>query len=168
MKKSPVILGFVSVLLLSITTSAYSENHVDIFNLARKNDPQWASKKQKYLADREKVEQASGTMLPTAEASAAWAWQQYDGEVINQDIIYDIFSAENLFCWLNAYDNGSTEEFDQCTSQLNATTESSSSYSTTQYGITVTQPLIRMDRWHRYKRAQILDNGAKADLAHAQ
>lgn len=168
MKKSPVILGFVSVLLLSITTSAYSENLVDIFNLARKNDPQWASKKQKYLADREKMEQAYGTLLPTAEANATWARQQYDGQSFNENIVGEILSFDNLACWASAIENDNQAEFDECSSRISTTSDSSSNYSVKQYGVTVTQPLVRMDRWYRYKRAQILDNGAKADLAFAQ
>lgn len=172
MKKFPAILGFVSVLLLSFSTSAYSENLVDIFNLARKNDPQWASKKQKYLADREKIEQAYGTLLPTAEANATWARQQYEGgsTAITLDRAYDcaIENGYSLDDTVNISLSDALGFFNNCGDSFIGFEDTTQDYSVQQYGITVTQPLIRMDRWHRYKRAQILDNGAKADLAHAQ
>lgn len=163
MKFPASILGFVSVLLIcSLATPASAENLVDIFNLARKNDPQWASKKQKYLADKEKVEQAFGTLLPAAEANATWAQQQYDGQSFGlngsavQPCLTDILNS-----------GGAQDVLDECATEV-LTRDVNQDYEVTQYGLTVTQPLVRMDRWHRYKRAQMLDNGAKADLAYSQ
>lgn len=162
MKKSRVILGIVSVLLVSLCSTAFAENLVDIFNLARKNDPQWASKKQKYLADREKLEQAFGTLLPVAEANASWAQQQYDGRTLG-------FNSDSIGTCLSDLisSGGASDVFDRCANDL-FSADVSQDYSVTQYSFTVTQPIVRMDRWHRYKRAQTLDNGAKADLALAQ
>lgn len=172
MKKSPVILGFVSVLLFSICATATAQDLVDIFNLARKNDAQWASKKQKYMADREKVEQAYGTLMPMAEANATWAKQQYEGGAtsLTPDRAYECAinngldpsnpSGSSLFDWLNI--------LEECPSSLVGFRDVTEDYEVSQYGVSVTQPLIRMDRWHRYKRAQMMDNGAKADLALAQ
>lgn len=162
MKKFPIMLGFVSVLLFGISTTVTAENLVDIFNLARKNDAQWASKKQKYMADREKVEQAYGTLLPTAEANATWAQQQYEGQTfgIDKDAV--------IPCVIDLFNSGGSQAaIDRCTENV-LTNDVTQDYEVKQYGITVTQPLIRMDRWHRYKRAQILDNGAKAELAYSQ
>lgn len=164
MMKFPVsILGFVSVLLIcSLSTPASAENLVDIFNLARKNDAQWASKKQKYLADKEKLEQAFGTLMPAAEANATWAQQQYDGQSFGlnasavEPCLGEIISS-----------GGAQDVLDDCASEV-LTRDVNQDYSVTQYGLTVTQPLVRMDRWHRYKRAQMLDNGAKAELAYQQ
>lgn len=172
MKKSPVILGFVSVLLLSFSTAAFSENLVDIFNLARKNDPQWASKKQKYLADREKKEQAFGTLMPNAELNGTLAYQQYEGGATA------ITLDEAIQCAIDNdidQDNSGTISGPEivnvasaCQNSLIGFSDTREEYDAQMYGVTVTQPLIRMDRWHRYKRAQILDSGAKADLAFAQ
>ena len=161
MKKFSVILGFVSVLLFSLSTTATAENLVEIFNLARKNDAHWASKKQKYLADREKVEQAFGTLMPMAEANAKWGKQSYDGGTIG----FDINNAQG--CLLNVV-TGNDQALEECLNDQVGLVDISEDYEATQYGLTVTQPLIRMDRWHRYKRAQILDNAAKADLAYSQ
>lgn len=172
MKKSPVILGFVSVLLFSICTTATADNLVEIFNLARKNDAQWASKKQKYMADREKVEQAYGTLLPTAEANATWAQQQYEGgtTAITIDRAYEcaIDNGYTLDDTVNISLGDALGFFNACGNSFIGAAETTQDYDVTQYGVTVTQPLVRMDRWHRYKRAQIMDNGAKADLAYSQ
>lgn len=157
------------VATLFATLPATAENLVDIFNLARKNDPQWASKKQKYLAEREKLEQAFGTLLPTAEANATVAKQMYEGG----STVFDIEKAGQC-----GVDNGSLTPpidgnsiinfFNTCSDQFIGFQDVSEDYDLSQYGFTVVQPLVRMDRWHRYKRAQILDNSGKADLAYAQ
>lgn len=172
MKNSPVILGFVSVLLFTQCTTAAAENLVDIFNLARKNEAQWASKKQKYLSEREKLEQAYGTLLPMAEANATLAKQRYEGgtTAITADRAYDCAVQNGMdpstpgstptLAWLDILNN--------CGDSLVGFRDTQQDYDVTQYGVILTQPLLRMDRWHRYKRAQILDNAGKADLAYAQ
>ena len=156
-------------LIFAITSSAASaENLIDIFNLARKNDPQWASKKQKYLADREKMEQAFGTLLPTAEASATWAHQEYEGgtyaltpEEAQKCAIANGYSLADIGSDLLGYIN-------TCQTSFFGSVDTNQQYSVKQYGVTVTQPLVRMDRWQRYKRAKSMDNSAKADLAYSQ
>src|SRR5690606_36021930 len=55
-----------------------------------------------------------------------------------------------------------------CQNSLFTYNDVTEDYSVSRYGVTVVQPLVRMDRWYRYNRAQSLDNGAKAELAHAQ
>lgn len=170
-KRSASILSIVSVLLIcSLSTPVIAQDLVEIFNLTRKNDPQWASKKQKYLADREKLEQAFGTLLPVAEANATWAHQQYDGgtTAITVDEAYRC-AGENGYTSItnpDLYDFLSF--FDTCGNSFIGAKDTTQDFQVKQYGLTVTQPLIRMDRWHRYKRAQIMDNAAKADLAHSQ
>ena len=169
MKKSPVILGIVSVLLVTFATSASAENLVDIFNLARKNDPQWASKKQKYLADREKLEQAYGSLLPLAEANATWAQQHYEGgtTALTPNEAYNC-AVDNGYDLTTATISDFLNLVDDCGGSLLGYQDTTQDYSATQYGVSITQPLFRMDRWHRYKRAGIMDNAAKADLAHGQ
>lgn len=167
-KLSASILSIVSVLLIcSLSTPVAAYDLVEIFNLTRKNDPHWASKKQKYLADREKLEQAFGTLLPMAEANASWAHQRYDGgkPALTVDRVYDC-AVENGFTGGSASDI--LGFFDTCGDSFVGFNDVQQDSQLKQYGVTVTQPLIRMDRWHRYKRAQILDNAARADLAYAQ
>ncbi len=169
MKKSLSYCSIAALILAISSSPASAENLIDIFNLARKNDAQWASKKQKYLAEREKLEQAFGTLMPTAEANATFARQQYDGGKPT------LSGNEALEC---ANDNGYGSDdlnlpgllgfLNTCGDTFYQYRDVTEDYSTTQYGVTVIQPLVRMDRWYRYSRAQILDNGGKADLAYAQ
>src|SRR3990167_8810070 len=160
--------SLIIVVFLFAPLSASAENLIEIFSLARKNDAQWASKKQKYLAEREKMEQAFGTLMPTAEATATMAKQMYEGgtTALRGDDAYQC-----------AIDNGASSDtnllegltiLDACQGELVGFRDVSEEYDVTQYGVTVVQPLIRMDRWYRYSRAQILDNAGKADLAYAQ
>lgn len=161
MKKSLKHCSLIIVVFLLAPLSASAENLIEIFSLARKNDAQWASKKQKYLAEREKMEQAFGTLMPTAEATATKAKQQYEGGTIG----FDINNAGG--CLANIF-TGNDQALEDCLNDQVGTVDISEEYDVTQYGVTVIQPLIRMDRWHRYSRAQILDNAGKADLAYAQ
>lgn len=172
MKKPLSYCSLIAVILATAITPARAENLIDIFNLARKNDAQWASKKQKYLAEREKLEQAFGTLMPTAEANATMARQQYEGgkPTLSGQQALDC-AAANGYSVDDAV-NISLSDFlgfvNTCGDQLYAYEDATEDYSMTQYGVTVVQPLVRMDRWYRYSRAQILDNGGKADLAYAQ
>ncbi|HVL02321.1 MAG TPA: TolC family outer membrane protein [Dongiaceae bacterium] len=161
MKKTLTLCSLISVVFLLAPLSASAENLIDIFNLARKNDAQWASKKQKYLAEREKMEQAFGTLLPTAEATALTAKQMYEGGTVG----FDINNAGG--CLANII-TGNDQALEDCLNDQVGTVDVSEDYDITQYGVQVIQPLIRMDRWHRYSRAQILDNAGKADLAYSQ
>lgn len=155
-----------AILLCYFSSPILAENLNEIFSLARKNDPEWAAKKQKYLADREKLEQAFGALMPTAELNASWAKQYYDGGTFG----LNLDGAQQC-----AIDNGITgtdlnsllEFADVCQGEA-LTTNTTEDYSATSYGFSATQPLLRMDRWNRYKRAKSMDNAAKADLAYNQ
>ena len=74
MKKAVIYSSISALLFLATSSISQAENLNEIFSLARKADPEWAAKKQKYLADREKLEQAYGGLLPSAEASGS-IWQ---------------------------------------------------------------------------------------------
>ena len=72
-------LTLVFVCLLS--PHLFAENLEEIFALARKNDAEWAAKKQKYLADHEKMEQAFGGLMPNASLNGSWGKQFYESDV---------------------------------------------------------------------------------------
>ena len=169
MKRFPLCSLF--ALLVFFTTSATAENLIDIFNLARKNDPSWASKKQQFLADREKLEQAYGTLLPTAVADASWARQQYQGGQAGIDGPKTLACAEANGVNVTSSSVTLTDVFtlfNACQDQIIGYHDVTQNYTAKQYGVTVTQPILRLDRWERYKRAQSLDNAAKAKLAYDQ
>ena len=58
MRIKPAVSRLLLVILCLLSPHLFAENLEEIFALARKNDAEWAAKKQKYLADREKMEQA--------------------------------------------------------------------------------------------------------------
>jgi outer membrane protein len=157
--KAVVICLWVICLILP-STQASAENLEEIFSLARKNDAEWAAKKQKYLADREKMEQAYGSLLPTVDLNGSWGKQYYESTTpsIDGGVVQGVACA--------TLTNPSTiDEFlDNCASDVS----SNEDYTATLYDLTIAQPLLRMDRWHRYKRAKSLDNAAKAELAFNQ
>ena len=143
----------------------FAENLDEIFALARKNDAEWAAKKQKYLADHEKMEQASGSLRPNATLNGSWGKQFYESETP----VFDggiSGGGINEFATCLFLQNPST--LDEAINDCGRYETTREDYEATIYDVTVTQPLMRMDRWHRYKRAKSLDNAAKAELAYSQ
>lgn len=166
MKRTLSLSGVVVLCFSLISPPLLAENLNEIFSLARKNDPEWAAKKQKYLADREKMEQAFGSLLPTAEISGTWGKQYYDGGTpgVDVDSSLQCISDNNI----GASPEGLIDFFRLCQDEFVGYNDSTEDYSITTYSFNAAQPLFRMDRWHRYKRAKSLDNAAKAELAHSQ
>lgn len=144
------------------STNLFAENLEEIFSLARKNDAEWAGKKQKYLADREKMEQAFGSLLPTADLNGSWGKQYYEGSTTTLD------QAGAIDCIIDEDPAGIGEWVDLCLDRSIGEVPLKEDYSATMYDVTISQPLLRMDRWHRYKRAKSMDNAAKANLAFDQ
>lgn len=166
MKKAVIYSSISALLFLATSSISQAENLNEIFSLARKADPEWAAKKQKYLADREKLEQAYGGLLPSAEASGSWAKQYYDGGTLgaDRDAATQCIIDNNI-----PFDvSGIIDFIDLCDRELFGYQSIDQDYDVTTYSLSATQPLFRMDRWHRYKRARILDNAAKAELANNQ
>ncbi|MBA54630.1 MAG: hypothetical protein CMK89_09260 [Pseudomonadales bacterium] len=156
-------LTLVFVCLLS--PHLFAENLEEIFALARKNDAEWAAKKQKYLADHEKMEQAYGGLMPNASLNGSWGKQYYESD----EVVFDggiPGGGVNEFIACSVINNPST--IDEALDVCGSTRSSQEDYEATIYDVTVSQPILRMDRWHRYKRAKSLDNAAKADLAYSQ
>ena len=178
--------SLIAALLASLLASAsYAENLIETYQLAIKNDPAWAAKKSKFLADREGVNQAFGGLLPQANLALTYADQEYEGSTLDVENLFDDNDVRRCAEFTeagNALTSG--EGLDDippeaaaglfgCTGMLVDlndinSTSSTQSYTIQQYGLSVSQPLFRMDRWYKYKQAQKLENSAQADLAHAQ
>ncbi|MCG8670604.1 MAG: TolC family outer membrane protein [Pseudomonadales bacterium] len=166
---------------LFCNTSA-AENLIETYQLAIKNDPAWASKKAKFLGDREGVNQAFGGLLPQASLSFRYAEQEYEGASLDTSEIFndsDVSACNEGIDTIGGLGPGDTVTgsdlinasrcFNLLTDLNNlSTTSSTQSYTVEQMGVTVTQPLFRMDRWYKYRGAQKLENSAQADLAYAQ
>ncbi|MCG8313598.1 MAG: TolC family outer membrane protein [Pseudomonadales bacterium] len=179
-----------SALIIICTTFTFSqtghaENLIETYQLAIKNDPSWAAKKAKFLAEREGVNQAFGGLLPQANLAITYGQQEYEGSTLDVEETFndsDIEGCQRFSDALN--DLGSGEDLSNipasaafglggCTNLLSSlaeinTTTSSQSYTAEQYSLSVSQPLFRMDRWYRYKQAQRLENSAQANLAFEQ
>ena len=152
------------VVLCLLSPHLFAENLEEIFALARKNDAEWAAKKQKYLADHEKMEQAFGGLMPNASLNGSWGKQFYESDVPVFDGGVGGGINETIIC--AGINNPST--IDELIDKCGTYKSSKEDYEATIYDLTVSQPILRMDRWHRYKRAKSLDNAAKADLAYSQ
>ncbi len=153
--------SLIAALLASLLASAsYAENLIETYQLAIKNDPAWAAKKSKFLADREGVNQAFGGLLPQANFSASYAQQEYEGGTLDLQEIAD--STTTICAGLEGI------PYINCLAENASSTTTSQSYDVEQYGISITQPLFRMERWYQYKQAQKLENGAQAELAYSQ
>ena len=168
-----------------LASSSFAENLIETYQLAIKNDPAWAAKKAKFLADREGVNQAFGGLLPQANLSLTYADQEYEGATLDIENIFDDRDVQRCADFTaagNALTSGqdlndippeSVTGLFGCTGMLvslndiNSTT-STQSYTIEQFGLTATQPLFRMDRWYTYKKAQKLETSAQAELAYAQ
>jgi len=153
---------------IALSTTALSANLLETYQLASRNDPDWAAKKAKFLGDREAVNQAFGALLPNASITAQYGQQEYEGTSnesfneafndCNQLITASEQSGEDptlgdTFSCLNGFVNPPT------------TTQSTTKQS---YGFRLTQPLFRADRWYKYKGAQSLEKSQESELALAQ
>lgn len=180
---SSLIAAVVASLLAS---ASYAENLIETYQLAIKNDPAWAAKKSKFLADREGVNQAFGGLLPQASVSLTYADQEYEGSTLDTDNLFRDNDVADCESFANAIalarqnndpddplTNSDIFGIEGCARMLVAldsinSTTTTQSYTIEQQGLSVSQPLFRMDRWYQYKKAQKLENSAQADLAHAQ
>ena len=166
---------FQSALLITtitLSSSAFSANLLETYQLASKNDPDWAAKKAKFLGDRESVNQAFGSLLPTADLTVQYGQQEYDG--VNSDALGEQFES----CGTIVNDvlfpptSGSTAtqtDVSNCFGALSGDSATSTQSTTKEiYSFRLAQPLFRADRWYKYKGAQSLEKGQEAELALAQ
>lgn len=179
--------SLIAALLASLLASAsYAENLIETYQLAIKNDPAWAAKKSKFLADREGVNQAFGGLLPQANLALTYADQEYEGSTLDTDNLFRDRDVTDCESFANAIalarqnndpddplTNSDIFGIEGCARMLVAldsinSTTTTQSYTIEQQGLSVSQPLFRMDRWYKYKQAQRLESSAQADLAHAQ
>ena len=153
---------------ITLSTTALSANLLETYQLASRNDPDWAAKKAKFLGDRESVNQAFGALLPNASVTAQYGQQEYEGTsneafqdafndcnntVVTRENNGEDITAGDIFTCFNGFVNPS------------ASTQSTTKQS---YGFRLTQPLFRADRWYKYKGAQSLEKSQESELALAQ
>jgi len=160
---------------IALSTTVFSANLLETYQLASRNDPDWAAKKSKFLGDREAVNQAFGALLPNAVVTAQYGQQEYEG--VNGEAISEQAKGCESFV-NNAITAGNDDDpatevttvgLSDCFSAFTGDFASSTQTTTKKvYGFRLTQPLFRADRWYKYKGAQSLEKSQESELALAQ
>ncbi|OUS31218.1 hypothetical protein A9Q99_04265 [Gammaproteobacteria bacterium 45_16_T64] len=163
---------------VALSSAAFSANLLETYQLASKNDLDWAAKKAKFLGDRESVNQAFGGLLPNVYISAQYGQKEYEG--LSTDSLQSQASQcqdgfDTLVVEANNGDDATpttgavTNAFSDCLGLFSGDLESSTQSGTQQsYSFRAIQPLFRADRWYKYKGAQSLEQSQEAELALAQ
>ncbi|OUS05850.1 hypothetical protein A9Q81_03650 [Gammaproteobacteria bacterium 42_54_T18] len=160
---------------IALSTTALSANLLETYQLASRNDPDWAAKKAKFLGDREAVNQAFGALLPNAAIKAQYGQREYEGtsfDSLNSTASGCESFINNAITAINDDDDATAVEtvglsdcFSAFTGDFPTSTQSTTHQS---YSFTLIQPLFRADRWYKYKGAQSLEKSQESELALAQ
>jgi outer membrane protein len=150
-------------------TPAQAADLLETYQLALKNDANWAARKARYLAEREIVDQAWATLLPVAGLTASMA----SAETTAPSFITDQSRQQCLEAINQNQQSEDPTDLLDCSSLIeDLLTVGGASETTTRtaqrFGLSVNQPLFYMDRWFGYKRAQRIESAAQADLAYQQ
>jgi outer membrane protein len=167
------------VVVLPLSLEAGATNLIETFTMAQKNDAQWAARKAKFLADRESVEQAAGTLRPNAQFALKYAQVQSDAPSGEVDTTAGQECADAISTLTNGSDADDPVEFgdlaglQSCgtlfSDVVNAlSTVERKTNNLMQYNLTAVQPLLRLDRLYTKSSAMSLLSAAQADLGSAQ
>ena len=134
-------------MLLASAFVSFDANAIDliqVYQQALANDAAYASARASLAAGRERVTQGRAGLLPTIAASGSYAKNDNDFSPFNQ---------------------GQTVVIDGVPTVV---TGSGSDLRTNQYGLSLTQPLFRWDRWQTYEQSKLAQAIAEAQFAQAQ
>jgi outer membrane protein len=179
MKKTRLSALAALVIALPLTLDAHAANLIETFRLAQKNDAQWAARKAKFLADRESVEQAAGTLRPNAQFGVKWAQIQSDAPSGNIDSVAGQDCSDAITTLTTGNQSGDPVEFGDLAGLQSCgtlfsdvvtalSTVERNTNNLMQYNLTGVQPLLRLDRLYTKHSALSLLSAAQADLGAAQ
>ena len=134
-------------MLLASAFVSFDANAIDliqVYQQALANDATYASARASLAAGRERVTQGRAGLLPTIAASGSYAKNDNDFSPFNQ---------------------GQTVVIDGVPTVVAG---SGSDLRTNQYGLSLTQPLFRWDRWQTYEQSKLAQAIAEAQFAQAQ
>jgi len=134
-------------MLLASAFVSFDANAIDliqVYQQALANDATYASARASLAAGRERVTQGRAGLLPTIAASGSYVKNDNDFSPFNQ---------------------GQTVVIDGVPTVV---TGSGSDLRTNQYGLSLTQPLFRWDRWQTYEQSKLAQAIAEAQFAQAQ
>jgi len=155
MNKIHVLYGASLVALLLTAMNTQAANLMETYQLAVKNDPQWAAQKSSFYAEEEIVNQALAGLLPNAKLDASAARTKYKGQIpfIPGDQCDNVVDAATL---------------QSCIQEIQTDESSTTDYNQESYSLNVTQPLLHLDRWQGYKKSKNTVNSAQATLAYGE
>jgi len=136
----------IAMLLASVFVS-FDANAIDliqVYQQALANDATYASARASLAAGRERVAQGRAGLLPTVAASGSYAKNDND---------------------FTPFNNGQTIVIGGVPTVVAG---SGSDLRTNQYGLSLTQPLFRWDRWQTYEQSKLAQAIAEAQFAQAQ
>lgn len=134
-------------MLLASAFVSFDANAIDliqVYQQALANDAAYASARASLAAGRERVTQGRAGLLPTIAATGAYTKNDND---------------------FTPFNNGQTVVVDGVPTVI---TGSGSDLRTNQYGLSLTQPLFRWDRWQTYEQSKLAQAIAEAQFAQAQ
>ena len=137
---------FIAMLLASAFVS-FDANAIDliqVYQQALANDATYASARASLAAGRERVTQGRAGLLPTVGLSGSYAKNDNDFSPFNQGQTVVINGVPTIVAG------------------------SGSDLRTNQYGLSLTQPLFRWDRWQTYEQSKLAQAIAEAQFAQAQ
>ncbi len=136
---------------------------LDVYQATQKNDPQWAQEEEGYFAKAESKNIARAGLLPQVQAGITQSNNRYTGTSASFSLDADKLAS----CQLNASDSVNIGTAITALNCLAAPEESSSSFSSTSYNVSIVQPIVRLDRWYQYKGSEAISEQAKKERERA-
>jgi outer membrane protein len=136
----------IAMLLASVFVS-FDANAIDliqVYQQALANDATYASARASLAAGRERVTQGRAGLLPTIGLSGSYVKNDNDFSPFNEGTVVNIDGVPT------------------------PVVGSGSNLRTNQYGLSLTQPLFRWDRWQTYEQSKLAQAIAEAQFAQAQ
>ncbi len=160
-----------------VSKTALGENLLDVYKLALQNNPGWAAKRSAAQAGKEYEKLGQSGLLPQIAANFDYSQINYDSPagVPSLTNVENNGLSEIANCVLNPNagnftDCINTNDAAQNCLSLNllecffGATSGSSSFTSQTYGISLTQPIFRMDKWYEYRRGQAFSDRAKTEF----
>ncbi|HET8706339.1 MAG TPA: TolC family outer membrane protein, partial [Pseudomonadales bacterium] len=169
----PLLIG------LTIGQQSIAADLLETYELASRNDPDWAAKKAEFFSNKEYVNLAKSALLPQIVAGAFYSRNTYKGATFN-------LNQNDISANLSQLSQNAPKYQSTCTTNGNldwncvaiaaltdagaavlgsAQEERSQSFTRKGYGIQITQPLLRMNLWYTYDKAKAAGLAAQAKLA---
>jgi len=170
----PLLIGLV------LGQQSIAADLLETYELASRNDPDWAAKKAEFFSNKEYVNIARSSLLPQIVAGAFYSKNTYKGATLFLDQDDITVSLQDLSRNASRYQTDCTPaggELDWNCVAIAALTdagvavlgsaqeERSQNYTRKGYGIQITQPLFRMNLWYTYDKAKAAGLAAQARLA---